>query len=105
MDAVLGALQQIMPGIAFVWGLLVKYHPNLKAIPNASIPYLNAGLMLVTGLVGPGEAHAAGFLGLGGGTFLAHIFAACWQSIQVSLVYEILGRHPIEKGLGVAKPR
>ena len=103
MEALMGFLHGAMPVISFVFGLAVKYLPALKNIPNASIPYLNALLFLVTGLAGPTEAHAGGFLGLGGGTFFGSLLGSCWQSIQVSLVYEILGRHPIEKGLNIVK--
>lgn len=102
MDALIGFLHSAMPVIAFGWGILCKYVPFFEKVPNASIPWVNALLFLLTSLGGPATAHAGGFLALGGGTFLGSILGACWQSVQTSLVYEILGRHPLSAVL--AKP-
>jgi hypothetical protein len=96
MDAIMGFLHSAMPLLAFAWGLLCKYLPKLASIPNASIPWVNALLFLVTSLAGPQPAHAGGFLGLGGGTFLGQLVASMWQSAGVSIFYEFFARHPLK---------
>lgn len=103
MDAILGFLHSAMPVLAFVWGLACKYLPKLSSVPNASIPWINALAFLVTGLAGPQTAHAAGFLGIGGAGFFGHVVSSLWQSVGVSLVYEVLARHPLEQGLKLTK--
>jgi hypothetical protein len=93
LDAVLGFINSNVVFIGFLWGLAVKYVPALKGIPNSLIPYMNALVALLTGMAGPGVAHAAGGI-LGGDSFLGHILGAGWTAIQSALIYEIFGRHP-----------
>lgn len=102
MDAIMGILQPAMPLIAFIWGLICKYNPKLKNIPNATIPYVNMVLFLLTNLAGPQEAQAASILGIAGHTFFGHILTAAWESVKVSLFYEVFGRSPI--GAVLKKP-
>jgi hypothetical protein len=104
MDAILGALQNpvILTVIQFAWGLLCKYLPQLKAIPNASIPWVNFALALLATLAGPAPAAAAGFGGALVGFFLP-VMQAGWSAIQTALIYEIFARAPLDK-LGLKKP-
>ena len=104
MDAILGALQNpvILTVIQFSWGLLCKYLPQLKAIPNASIPWVNFVLALLATLAGPAPAVAAGFGGVLVG-FFTPVFQAGWSAIQTALIYEIFARSPLTS-LGAKKP-
>lgn len=95
MDAIAGFISSNMVFIGFVWGLLVKYLPALKAVPNKLIPYMNAVLALLSGLAAPGVAHASIGSFLSGGTFLGHILNAGWTAIQSALIYEVFGRNVI----------
>lgn len=103
MDAIIGFIHDNMLVIGFIWGLLCKYVPSLKGIPNATIPYVNALLTLLTGLAGPATAGAAVLgISLAGHTFFGHILGAAWTAIQSALIYEVFARAPIEKA-GIAK--
>jgi hypothetical protein len=104
MDAILGSLQNpvILTVIQFSWGLVCKYVPKLKGIPNASIPWVNFVLALLATLAGPQPAAAAGFGGLLVG-FFATVMQAGWSAIQTALIYEIFARVPLEKGIGLRK--
>lgn len=104
MDAVLGFIHDNMLVLGFIWGLVCKYVPKLKGIPNATIPYVNALLSLLTGLAGPATAGAA-VLGLSipGHTLLGQLLGAAWTAIQSALIYEVFARAPLEKA-GVKKP-
>lgn len=96
MDAIIGFLQANVVILGFIVGLAVKYLPALKAVSNKWIPYLNTLVALLLQIFGPAEAHAGtAILGLGGGTFLAHILGAGWSAIQSALIYEVFGRHLI----------
>lgn len=101
MDAVLGFIHSNMVWLGLIWGLVCKYVPALKNVPNALIPYVNAVVALLTGLMGPATAHAAGGI-LGGDSFLGHILGAGWTAIQSALIYEIFGRHPMNS-MGIKK--
>ena len=105
MDAVLGSLQNpvILTVIQFTWGILCKYLPQMKDIPNASIPWVNFALALCGALVGPPVAEAAGFGSVLVG-FFAPVMQAGWSAIQTALIYEIFARSPL-KALGVEKAR
>ncbi len=107
MDGVLGFLGNpaflTVAGIA--WGLLVKYHPKWKGVPNAIIPYATAIVAFLTQLAGPAEAHAGTlyvlaipFGKIGG--FFGPVVAAGWQAIQNALIYEVFLRSPVQDGLG-----
>jgi hypothetical protein len=98
--------------VQFLWGLIVKYHPKLGNLPNASIPWVNFVLGLLQQMVTPQAAHAAGlheahllpgvvlsFWGGVGGVF-APVLQAGWQAITTSLIYEVFGKGVVEKGLG-----
>jgi len=47
--------------IVFVWGILVKYLPALKKVPNSLIGWSGAIIYCLSKLLGPSVAHAAGF--------------------------------------------
>ena len=96
MDAILGALQNpvILTVIQFAWGLICKYLPQLKAIPNASIPWVNFLIALIGALAGPQVAHAA-FGGAVGG-FFGSVLGAGWTAIQTALIYEVFARAPLK---------
>lgn len=96
MDAILGFINANVVLIGFLWGILVKYLPALKNVPNTLIPYMNALLALLTGLAGPGIAHAGILGGTLGGGFFGHIIGAGWSAIQSALLYEVFVRHPIK---------
>lgn len=97
MDAILGFINANVVLIGFLWGILVKYLPALKNVPNTLIPYMNALLALLTGLMGPATAHAAVLgISIGGDGFLGHILGAGWSAIQSALIYEVFARHPIK---------
>lgn len=101
MDAILGFIQQNMVMIGFVVGLLVKYQPKLKWVPNEFIPYANIVIGLLAQLFGPADAHA----GVLGGVFsiASPFLVAGWDAIKSALIYEIFGRHVIERRLGWKK--
>lgn len=97
MDAIIGIFNNpiVLTGV----GLLVKYVPALKGIPNLLIPFLTALLAFVSQIVAPAEAHAAGgplvitavpFL-----SFLGPVGSALWQSVQAGLIHEFFLRHPL----------
>lgn len=85
--------------VPILFGILIKYRPELKNVPNALIPYLGFALSLVTKLaeqqgVAPAGFVSAGLLGSVGG-FLAPVLAAGWTAIQNSLIYEVFLRAPV----------
>jgi len=96
MDAILGAIQNpvILTVIQFLWGLVCKYAPALKAVPNASIPWVNFLIALIGALAGPQVAHAA-FGGAVGG-FFGSVLGAGWTAIQTALIYEVFARAPLK---------
>lgn len=104
MDAVLGIFNN--PLTLVVVGLVVKYIPQLKGIPNLIIPFLNAALALLSQVAAPQAAHAAsGPLAVaavfgGAFNFLGPIGSAVWQSVQASLIHEFFLRHPIAAAQG-----
>jgi hypothetical protein len=104
MDAILGALQNpvVLTVIQFTWGLLCKYLPQLKAVPNASIPWANFLLALLGTLAGAqvAQATAAPTVVVG---FFATVLGAGWSAIQTALIYEMFARAPLNF-LGVKKP-
>ena len=86
-----------------IWGLVCKYNPALKSIPNAVIPYATAAVAFLVKVFGPAEAQAGpleamvvGKLAIGGffGGLLAAGVSAGWQAIQNSLIYEVFLRTP-----------
>ena len=84
-------------------GLLVKYVPWLKNVPNWAIPFLNVLIGFVTAF-GATPAHA-GFLsgvvpqlGLLGKGVLSFALSGV-----ATIVYETFLRHPLEQGLGWKK--
>jgi len=95
MDAVFGFISSNMVLIGFIWGIIVKYAPGLSKVPNALIPYMNAILALLTGLVAPATAHASFGSFMAGPTFFGHIASAAWAAIQSALIFEVFGRHPL----------
>lgn len=95
MDAIAGFINANMVWIGFIWGLLVKYLPVLKGIPNKLIPYMNAVIALLTGLLAPQAANASIGSFIHGHTFLGHLVNAGWSAIQSALIYEVFGRHMI----------
>jgi hypothetical protein len=96
MEAIFGALQNpvILTVIQFMWGLLCKYAPALKNVPNASIPWVNFLIALLGALAGPATAQAAGFGAVGG--FFGVVLSAGWSAIQTALIYEMFARAPLK---------
>ncbi|OGO47237.1 MAG: hypothetical protein A2Z30_03355 [Chloroflexi bacterium RBG_16_64_43] len=101
MEAFAALLQN--PLVLTLIGVAVKYWPPLGKLANGAIPYLNT-LLALLGVLAVPAAHA-GVLGIGGwaGGFLSPILTAAWTAVQSALIYEIFGRHPLEKGLGWKK--
>ena len=105
MDAFAGLFSN--PLVLMVIGLLVKYAPWLKAIPNAAIPWLNTLLAFCSALIAPQAAHASGgplvvAISFGAFSFLGPVASAVWQSVQASLLHEFFLRHPLQAA-GVQK--
>ena len=83
--------------VPIAWGLVCKYHPAWKNVPNAIIPYATFLVALLTKIMAPEPANAAvigSFLHIGAGGVLGHVLGAGWQAIQNSLIYEVFLRHP-----------
>jgi hypothetical protein len=91
--------------IPIAWGLVVKYHPAWKSVPNAIIPYVTWLAALLTKMVAPAEAHAADFVVAGGVALVpmalpgflawtAPVLTSGWQAIQNALIYEVFLRGP-----------
>ena len=91
-------LSVLLTVVPIAWGLVCKYHPAWKNVPNAIIPYVTFLATLLARLVAPEEAHAAvvgSFLHLGAVSgLLGTVLGAGWQAIQNSLIYEVFLRHP-----------
>jgi hypothetical protein len=92
--------------VPILFGIAIKYRPELKNVPNALIPYVGFALALVTKLaenqgLAPAGYVQAGFWGAAGG-FLAPVLSAGWTAIQNSLVYEVFLRNPV--GAVLRKP-
>jgi len=104
MDTIINLLNTLAPLVATLTttGLLVKYLPWLKWMPNQLIPWLNA-LIVFVGAFGPTPAHA-GFLGDLGGqfSFFGKAAASLVVSGLASWFYESHLRGPLEK-LGLRK--
>lgn len=82
------------------WGLVCKYHPAWKGVPNALIPYATFAAAFLTKLAAPEAAHAATFAAMPAGVLAVggvagHALAAGWQAILNSLIYEVFLRHPV----------
>lgn len=90
MDAFLGLFNN--PLVLNLLGLIVKFAPGIRTfVPNRLIPVLLAVTAWLTSLVGPAEAHAAGFaFGLGG--ILGGLAPAVWQAAQAWVVNEMFLR-------------
>lgn len=103
MDAIFGFIRDNAVILGLVLGLAMKYQPALKWVPNEFIPYINGIIVLLAKIFGPPDAQAA--TGAVGATlgFLAPVVSAGWSAIQSALIYEIFGRHPLEKRLGWRK--
>jgi len=103
MEPIAGLLQN--PLVLTLLGLAVKYFPPLAKLPNLLIPFLNTALALL-GALAAGTTHPAAFaVAAFGGTFFGTLASACWTAIQSALIYEVFGRHPLEKGLGWHKAK
>ena len=77
--------------ILFLFGLLVKYNPAFKNLPNALIPILNAILALLMKLAG-GQAISASAVGSAGG-----------EAVIAALAYDKFAKTFIETTLGWKK--
>lgn len=92
--------------VPIAWGLVCKYHPAWKGVPNAIIPYVSFALALVTKLAAPEAAHAGTLMVApvvtAAGGVVGHALAAGWQAILNSLIYEVFLRHPV--GAVLQKP-
>src|SRR5204863_2896141 len=96
MDAILGFLNDptVLGICGIAWGLLVKYHPAWKNVPNGIIPYGAALMTFLVKVFGPAPAQAA-IIPAAALTVGAAALAAGWQAILNSLIYEVFLRHPI----------
>ena len=83
--------------VPIAWGLVVKYHPAWKTVPNAIIPWATFAVALVTAILAPTPAHAGTVAVVGAqvGGFLGPILLAGWRAILNSLIYEVFLRHPV----------
>lgn len=92
---VLSVLLTVVP---IAWGLVCKYHPAWKSVPNAIIPYVTFLATLLTRLLAPDAAQAGTLAALplvgAVGGLLGHALGAGWQAILNSLIYETFLRHP-----------
>jgi hypothetical protein len=90
----------ILPIAQYLWGMFVRHHPKMAKVPNSLIPWTNALAALVVQIAAsPAQAstHDLGVIAVAPwlasfGHFLAPVAKAAWESIQVSLVYEIFGK-------------
>lgn len=88
--------------IMFVWGLICKYVPKLKAVPNSTIPWVNLLGYILFKLAVPAAGAASGLttvvpdlIGVAIGGFTSAIWAR--------QLYEGFGRSLIEKLLKIKK--
>lgn len=105
MDAVFKWMSDNMVILGFVVGLAVKYVPALKFVPNTLIPYLNTFIGILTGLFGAASTGVTPALyapAAAGGGFLGMILGSALDAIYSALVYEVFGRHPLDKA-GIKK--
>lgn len=91
MDAIIGIAQN--PLVLTLLGAVIKFFPGIRTvIANRFIPVVLAVVAWATQVVGPAEAHAAGFaFGLGG--VFASLGAAVWQTAQAWALNEMFLRH------------
>lgn len=90
-------LLTVLP-IAF--GLVVKYHPSWKSIPNALIPYFTFAIALLTKLAQAAAPVAVvDYQVVGFTSVLATVASAAWVAIQNSLIYEVFLRGAADKVL------
>ena len=102
MDAILGFLNSNVVLFGFVIGLIVKYWPKAKWVPNSLIPFLVGFVAWLSQAFGPAEAHASlGIFKVAGG-FFAPIIAAGWDAVKSALIYEVFARNPLDR-LGIKK--
>lgn len=101
-----------------LFGVAVKYAPQLASWPNELIPWLNALLALLVKLGGSSSAtHPASFAaavfmpasafqdaGFFGSAILAKALDAAWQSVLAALIYDKFGRTVLEGPLGLKAP-
>lgn len=85
--------------VPIIFGIIIKYRPELKNVPNAWIPYVSFALALLTELSGvsgvkPAGMVTAGFLG-GLGAYLAPVADAGIRAILNSLIYDKFLRAPL----------
>jgi hypothetical protein len=86
--------------IIFAWGLICKYVPFLKAIPNVVIPWVGAIGYIITRLVIP-DAHAAEAAVVTGqsstiSTLFTVLIGGFTNSIWARQLFEGFGRHLFE---------
>lgn len=79
------------------WGLVVKYVPQLKNVPNRLLPYMNLVIAVLIKIAAPQDANA----GLFGGFFTKIGSNLGWllpfiQTILARQVYETWGRPTAE---------
>lgn len=90
-------LLTVLP-IAF--GLVVKYHPSWKNIPNSLIPYFTFAIALLTKLAAVDAPVAVvGYQVAGFGAVIGTLASAAWVAIQNSLIYEVFLRGAADKVL------
>ena len=88
-------LLTVLP-IAF--GLVVKYHPSWKNVPNALIPYFSFAIALLTKLAEVGAPTAVvGYQVAGFGSVLVTLASAAWVAVQNSLIYDVFLRGAADK--------
>jgi len=88
--------------IMFAWGLLHKYLPFLKAVPNTLIPWVNmVGYILVRFAVP--DAHGAGLTD-SIPSLIGVLIGGFTNAIWARQAYEGFGRGLLERWLKIKKP-
>ena len=96
MDAILSILNNpaVLTVLPIAWGLVVKYHPSWKNVPNSIIPYATAIVAFLIKVFAPSDAVAS--TGVAGAAIgiIGHAASAGWQAILNSLIYATFLRNP-----------
>jgi len=94
--------------IMFGWGLIHKYVPALRNIPNALIPWVNLIGYLLTrlgaGALGVGVAHASGGLLASVPDAVGVLIGGFTSASWARLLYEGWGRDLLERMIGLKAP-
>lgn len=100
LEQISAMLVSITPVLTFLvgTGLVWKYLPWLKNLPNVVIPFLNTVIAFLAVFAGPAPAHA-GIFGdfVHALSFPAKTVGSMFLSVVASSIYETFLRGPLEK--------